>query len=225
MRGHHGYVLAWVLVVALAGCSPTTPSGSETTASVEPSVAPASASPSDRRRLSRPRCSPASATSPSRMSWRLSSKRCSTRSANGDGLTATVISPQGTWSGATGFAAGDRQMVPNDQMSIAHITQTVVAAQVMQLVEAGELNLDDLAADRLPPGLGFDTNGATHRRSPQSPQRVPRYAARPRASGRASRPTHCTTGRSKRCLRPSDPSARRPVRNGSSWEPTTCCSA
>ena len=52
-------------------------------------------------------------------------------------------------------------MVPNDQMSIAHITQTVVAAQVMQLVEAGELRLDDLAADHLPPGLVFDTNGAS----------------------------------------------------------------
>ena len=40
--------MAWVLVVALAGCAPTTPSGSETTASVEPSVAPvASASPSE----------------------------------------------------------------------------------------------------------------------------------------------------------------------------------
>ena len=58
-------------------------------------------------------------------------------SANGDGLTATVITPEGTWSGATGLAAGDRAMVPNDQMSIAHITQTIVAAQVMQLVEAG----------------------------------------------------------------------------------------
>ena len=82
-------------------------------------------------------------------------------SANGDGLTATVITPEGTWSGATGFAAGDRAMVPNDQMSITHITQTIVAAQVMQLVEASELNLEDLAADRLPPGLEFDTNGAT----------------------------------------------------------------
>src|SRR5438552_230426 len=30
----------------------------------------------------------------------------------------------------------------------------------MQLVEAGELGLDDLAADRLPPDLEFDTNGA-----------------------------------------------------------------
>jgi D-alanyl-D-alanine carboxypeptidase len=82
-------------------------------------------------------------------------------SADGDGLTATLITPEGTWSGATGFAAGDRAMVPDDQMSIASITKTLVAAQVMQLVEAGELALDDLAADRLPPGLAFETNGAT----------------------------------------------------------------
>jgi D-alanyl-D-alanine carboxypeptidase len=83
------------------------------------------------------------------------------RSGNGHGLTATLITPQGTWSGAAGLAAGDRAMVPNDQMSIASITKTLVAAQVMQLVEAGELSLDDLAADRLPPDLEFDTNGAT----------------------------------------------------------------
>ena len=31
----------------------------------------------------------------------------------------------------------------------------------MQLVETGELALDDLAADRLPPDLEFDTNRAT----------------------------------------------------------------
>jgi D-alanyl-D-alanine carboxypeptidase len=81
-------------------------------------------------------------------------------SAAGDGLTATVITPEGTWNGATGLAAGDRAMRPDDQMSIASITKTLVAAQVMQLVEAGELSLDDLVADRLPPGLEFDTNGA-----------------------------------------------------------------
>ena len=52
-------------------------------------------------------------------------------------------------------------MVPDAQMSIASITKTFVAAQVMQLVEAGQLGLDDPVADRLPPGLEFDTNGAT----------------------------------------------------------------
>ena len=82
-------------------------------------------------------------------------------SAKGDGLTATLITPEGTWSGATGIAAGDRAMVANDQMGIGSITKTVVAAQVMQLVEAGKLGLDDLAAERLPPDLKFDTNGAT----------------------------------------------------------------
>lgn len=81
--------------------------------------------------------------------------------ADGHGLTAAVITPQGTWNGATGLAAGDRAMVPDDQMSIASITKTLVAAQVMQLLEAGQLALDDLAADRLPPDLAFDAKGAT----------------------------------------------------------------
>lgn len=81
-------------------------------------------------------------------------------SANGDGLTATLITPEGTWSGATGFAAADRAMSTDDKMAIASITKTIVAAQVMQLVETGALSLGDLAADRLPPGLEFDTNGA-----------------------------------------------------------------
>jgi D-alanyl-D-alanine carboxypeptidase len=82
-------------------------------------------------------------------------------SANGDGLTAAVISPQGTWNGATGMASTERVMAPNDQMGIGSITKTPVAAQVMQLIEAGELALNDLAADHLPPDLEFDTNGAT----------------------------------------------------------------
>jgi D-alanyl-D-alanine carboxypeptidase len=81
-------------------------------------------------------------------------------SANGHGLTATVIGPNGTWSGATGMATTERAMSPNDQMAIASITKTIVAAQVMRMVETGELRLDDLAADHLPPDLKFDSNGA-----------------------------------------------------------------
>jgi D-alanyl-D-alanine carboxypeptidase len=161
MRGHYGSVLAWVLVVALAGCAPTS-SGTETPASVEPSVAPASASPSRPAEAFPTAVFDSLGDEPVSDELAAQLQEVLDRSANGDGLTATVISPAGTWSGATGFAAGHRAMVPNDQMSIAHITQTVVAAQVMQLVEAGELNLEDLAAHRLPPGLGwFDTNGAT----------------------------------------------------------------
>lgn len=80
--------------------------------------------------------------------------------AGGSGFTATVITPAGTWSGASGMAAEDRAMAPDDQMSIASITKTLVAALVMQLVEAGDLSLNDLAADLLPPHVEFDTNGA-----------------------------------------------------------------
>jgi len=160
MRTHHGQGLALTMLIALAGCGQTPDTG-ETSAPVEPSVsivAPASPSEPD---VSFPIAAfaglndgPVSNGSAAELQEVLDA------SANGDGLTATLITPEGTWSGATGFAAGDRAMVPNDQMSIASITKTPVAAQVMQLVEAGELALDDLAADRLPPDLAFDTNGA-----------------------------------------------------------------
>ena len=60
-----------------------------------------------------------------------------------------------------GLGRGDREMVPNDQKSIGQITETIVAAQVMQLVEEGRLSLHDLARDLIPRDLEFDTNGAT----------------------------------------------------------------
>jgi len=158
---HRGPVATVALVFALAGCSPATLSESETSASVEPSEAPvASASPSAAAGAFPIEAFVDLGDGP--VSDRLAAdlQKVLDESANGHGLTAAVISPRGTWNGATGFAAGDRPMVPNDQMSIASITKTLVAAQVMQLVEAGELGLNDLAADRLPSGLEFDTNGA-----------------------------------------------------------------
>ena len=83
--------------------------------------------------------------------------------AGGAGMAATVMSPDGTWSGATGKADGVRDVRVDDQFAIASITKSVVAAQVMQMVEAGELQLDDPATDHLPADLDFDTNGATIR--------------------------------------------------------------
>ncbi len=168
MRTHRGRLSAFTLAIALTGCTPTSsgthPSVSiETPAWVEPSVTPvvsASASPS----------APASRF-PSAVFAGLGDQPVSgvlaaelqavlDRSADGHGLTAALIAPDGTWNGATGMATTERAMVPIDQMSIASITKTLVAAQVMQLVETGELALGDLAADRLPRELKFDTNGA-----------------------------------------------------------------
>jgi D-alanyl-D-alanine carboxypeptidase len=51
----------------------------------------------------------------------------------------------------------------DDQFAIASITKSVVAAQVMLMVEAGELALDDPVTDHLPADLRFDTNEATIR--------------------------------------------------------------
>ena len=79
------------------------------------------------------------------------------------GMAATVMSAGGTWSGAAGTADGVRDMRVDDQFAIASVTKSIVAAQVMQLVEEGELSLDDPVAEHLPPALDFDTNGATIR--------------------------------------------------------------
>lgn len=84
--------------------------------------------------------------------------------AAGDyGVTATVMTADGTWTGAAGTADGLEPMSPRAQMAIGSITKTVVATQVMRLVEAGRLGLEDPAADHLPKKLEFDTNGATVR--------------------------------------------------------------
>jgi len=73
------------------------------------------------------------------------------------------MSARGTWSGVTGKASGDRDVTVDTQFSIASTTKAITAAQVMQLVEAGELGLDDLAANHLPADIEFDANGATIR--------------------------------------------------------------
>ena len=93
------------------------------------------------------------------------------------GVSATVMSAHGTWSGATGKADDVRDVTVNDQFSIASTTKAVTAAQVMRLVEAGELGLDDLAADHLPADLDFDTNGATIRHLLSHRSGIPDYAS------------------------------------------------
>jgi D-alanyl-D-alanine carboxypeptidase len=79
------------------------------------------------------------------------------------GMVATVMTADGSWSGTVGTADGVRDLQVDDQFAIASITKSVVAAQVMLMVEAGELGLDDLATDHLPADFQFDTNGATIR--------------------------------------------------------------
>lgn len=98
------------------------------------------------------------------------------RLARDAGVSATVMTPHGMWSGATGKAAGDRDVTIDTQFSIASITKAVTAAQVMQLVEAGTLHLDDPVADHLASDIEFDTNGATIRHLLGHRSGIPDYA-------------------------------------------------
>lgn len=79
------------------------------------------------------------------------------------GVTATVMSAAGTWTGAVGSAEQQVAMRGDEQMAIGSVTKSITAAQIMQLVEAGELSLDDPVADHLPAWVDLDTNGASIR--------------------------------------------------------------
>lgn len=79
------------------------------------------------------------------------------------GLAAAVIAAgRGTWAGAAGTADGAAELDPAAQFGIGSVTKTVIAAEVLQLVESGVVGLDEpiatyIGADELP------TNGATVR--------------------------------------------------------------
>ncbi len=160
-----GRVSALALMLALAACTPTS-GGTETTPSVEPT---ASSVPS-------PSPTEQAETFPTAAFADISEDPVSERKAagfqailtdmaafNGAGMAATVMTADGTWSGATGSADGVRDVRVDSQFGIASITKSVIAAQVMQMVEAGELSLDAPATDYLPANFDFDTNAATIR--------------------------------------------------------------
>ncbi|HEX5938603.1 MAG TPA: serine hydrolase domain-containing protein [Actinomycetota bacterium] len=78
------------------------------------------------------------------------------------GITASVIvADVGLWLGAAGTADGSTDLVPEAQFHTGSVTKTVIAAQVLRLIEVGAMSMDDRVAKHLPPDLRFDTNGAT----------------------------------------------------------------
>ena len=163
MRTHRRRLSAFVLVVVLTGCGPTS-SSTQMAASVEQSVAPGAVASSTASPAAFPTAVFASlGEKPVSDDLAAELQAVLNDMANGAGISATVMSGDGTWSGATGKADDVRDVTVDDQFAIASVTKSVVAAQVMQMVEAGELGLDDPAADHLPPDLNFDTNGATIR--------------------------------------------------------------
>ena len=163
MRDRPRGVLVLALAVALAGCAPTS-AGKEAVERAEPSdpndaeaSSWVSGEPFPTAAFSDLSEDPVSADAAAEFEAAL-------REMAGEGaMTATVMSPDGTWSGAVGKANRVRDVGINDQFAIGSVGKTLAVAQVMQMVERGELDLDDPAADHLPPNLDFDTNGATIR--------------------------------------------------------------
>ena len=80
---------------------------------------------------------------------------------NGTGVTAAVVSPAGLWSGAAGVDGAGGPVAPESAMSIADITKTFTAAEVMLLAGRRLVDLDRPISDYLT--LPFDPRGATVR--------------------------------------------------------------
>jgi CubicO group peptidase (beta-lactamase class C family) len=68
------------------------------------------------------------------------------------GTTASVITPNGTWYGASGVSNLETQdpMQPDDIFGVASFTKTFTAATVLKTVESGKLSLDDTLGQWLP---------------------------------------------------------------------------
>ncbi|HYN30617.1 MAG TPA: serine hydrolase domain-containing protein [Dermatophilaceae bacterium] len=62
------------------------------------------------------------------------------------GVTAAVVTPEGTWAGAAGVDGAGTRLEPGSGMALASISKTFTAAEVMLLAERGELDLDAPAA-------------------------------------------------------------------------------
>ena len=77
------------------------------------------------------------------------------------GLSAAVVSPEGSWAGAAGVDAAGTAIKPTSAFAIASTTKTFVAAEVLLLASQGKIDLDAPVTKYVT--LPFETNGATIR--------------------------------------------------------------
>lgn len=77
------------------------------------------------------------------------------------GLSAAVVSPEGSWAGAAGVDAAGTAIEPTSAFAIASTTKTFVAAEVLLLASQGKIDLDAPVTNYVTPP--FETSGATIR--------------------------------------------------------------
>ena len=82
-------------------------------------------------------------------------------SAGLNGVTAAVVTADGTWAGAAGEDGAGEELQPDSAMYIASMTKTFTAAEVMLLASRGLVDLDAPLTDYIE--VPFDTQGATVR--------------------------------------------------------------
>ena len=63
-------------------------------------------------------------------------------SAKLPGITAAVVTPAGSWSGAAGRDGTGAALVPSDEMAIGSISKTFTAAEILTLSARGSIDLD-----------------------------------------------------------------------------------
>ncbi len=73
--------------------------------------------------------------------------------AGATGVTAAVVTDRGVWTGAAGVDGHGDPLVPTSTSSIAGIGNTVVAAEVLHLADAGRMDLDAPLATYVTHGL------------------------------------------------------------------------
>ncbi len=170
MRGHFSrrrLLVGLTVMVVLAGCAAGPTLAPSSTSPAPASVAPvATATP-----VATPAASP---TSPS--AWdapsdaALPAATVSALQAMLDGwvssgkvigLSAAVVSPEGSWAGAAGVDAAGTAIEPTSAFAIASTTKTFVAAEVLLLASAGKIDLDAPVTQYV--SLPFETSGATIR--------------------------------------------------------------
>jgi D-alanyl-D-alanine carboxypeptidase len=65
-----------------------------------------------------------------------------THAAGAPGITAAIVSDRGSWAGAAGRDGEGATLTPDAMMSVAGITRTFVAAEVMKLANRRKVDLD-----------------------------------------------------------------------------------
>jgi D-alanyl-D-alanine carboxypeptidase len=91
------------------------------------------------------------------------------------GMTAAVVTPDGLWSGAAGVDAAGTSLQPDSALSLASISKTYTAAEVMLLSGRGLVDLDAPITDYVE--VPFDTQGATVRQLLAMRSGFPDYTA------------------------------------------------